>query len=117
MEELKKYFAHFQVIMHDNGITQICMDMINSDSSNELCYEAIKLLLNLLSSSNKKVKTDLLKYMQQKRDNFEFFSYMKRRIQASTDRLIAEILEQTVGIQDRKEARQFGMHTQSIFPA
>jgi hypothetical protein len=54
--------------------------------------------------------------MKTRRNNFKFFSYIKNRINFSTDRLIQQIKEDTKGLNERKEKREFGIHTQTIYP-
>ncbi len=56
-----------------------------------LSDEAIKLMCNLLRESNLEVQDYLLGMMKGNRDNFKFFSFLKTRLQKSSDFLIKEM--------------------------
>jgi hypothetical protein len=56
-----------------------------------LADEAIKMLSNLLCDSNLEVQNNLLDLMKENRDIFQFFSYIKERLDRASDYLIKEM--------------------------
>jgi len=53
--------------------------------------QAIKMLSNLLCDSNLEVQNNLLELMKENRDIFQFFSYVKDRLEKASDFLIKEM--------------------------
>ena len=55
--------------------------------------------------------------MKAKKNNFNFFSYIRKRIQVSTDRLIQLVGEDTSkDVNQRQDARPADLHSHSVYP-
>jgi hypothetical protein len=44
VKELKQYLFKVQKLMHENGVTALCLNMITLEEEQDMAYEAIKLL-------------------------------------------------------------------------
>jgi hypothetical protein len=86
----KERLAKLQVTMKDCGLLQLLLKLVNNDNV-VLADEAIKMLSNLLCDSNLEVQDNLLDLMKENRDIFQFFSYIKERLDKSSDYLIKEM--------------------------